>query len=202
MLVGKAGSAAEQGDGTDVSSKTQLVGKQELASKTRLGMRFPNHQVLNQASARAYDFQPKLASDGRFRIIVFAGNVVKPSQSARLQAFCKYMTSSPVLAPHLHKNIEVLTLHSSKRVDVELLKDFPEVLHPFDARTGWDYDKVYVDDEAYHEGFGDAYGGYGVDRETGCVVVARPDQYVGFIDGVDEEGARGVEGYFGGILVG
>ncbi|KAA8622825.1 UbiH 2-polyprenyl-6-methoxyphenol hydroxylase [Pyrenophora tritici-repentis] len=202
MLVGKAGNAAEQGDGTDVSSEIQLVGKQELASKTPLGMRFPNYQVLNQASARAYDFQPKLASDGRFRIIVFAGNVVNPSQSARLQAFCKYMTSSPILAPHLHKNIEVLTLHSSKRIDVELLKDFPEVLHPFDARTGWDYDKVYVDDEAYHEGFGDAYGGYGVGRETGCVVVTRPDQYVGFIDGVDEEGAKGVEGYFEGILVG
>jgi hypothetical protein len=82
------------------------------------------------------------------------------------------------------------------------LRDFPEVLHPFDAKTGWDYDSVYVDDESYHEGFDDAYKGYGVNRESGCVVVARPDQYVGHIDSLDEEGFAGVEAYFKGVFVG
>jgi hypothetical protein len=41
-----------------------------------------------------------------------------------------------------------------------------------------------------------------VDRERGCVVVARPDQYVGFIDEVDGEGFKGVEAYFRGVFVG
>jgi hypothetical protein len=201
MLAAKPGNAADQGDGTDVSPKIKVIGKQELAIETKLGMRFPSFQVLNQTDARAWQFQQKLKSDGRFRIIVFAGNVVSEQQSARLQTFCEYLTSSSLLAPHLIKDIEILTLHSAKRTKVELLQDFPDVLHPFDAKTGWDYDSVYVDDESPRDGYGDAYKGYGVDRETGCVVVTRPDQYVGYIDALDEEGLKGIENYFKGIFV-
>jgi flavin-dependent dehydrogenase len=201
MLVAKPGNAVDQGDGTDVSSKIKVIGKQELASETRLGMRFPSFQVLNQTDARAWQFQQKLKSDGRFRIIVFAGNVVNAEQSGRLQAFCKHLTSSSLLAPRLIKDIDVLTLHSAKRTEVELLRDFPDVLHPFDAKTGWDYDSVYVDDESFRDGYGDAYKGYGVDRERGCVVVTRPDQYIGHIDALDEEGLKGVEDYFKGIFM-
>ncbi|CAG5144260.1 uncharacterized protein ALTATR162_LOCUS1511 [Alternaria atra] len=200
MLVGKPGNAADQGDGTDVSSKFEVIGKQELASETKLGMRFPSHQVINQSDGRAWEFQQKLRSDGRFRIIVFAGNVASPKQNARLRSFCQGLSSSSVLTPHLIKNVDVLTLHSSKRKEVELLRDFPDILHPFDAKTGWDYDSVYADDANPFEGFGNAYKGYGVDRETGCVVVTRPDQYVGYIDTVDEEGFKGIETYFKGIL--
>lgn len=200
MLVGKPGDAVEQGDGTDVSSKTQVVGKQELATGLKLGMRFPSHQVINQSDARVWEFQQKLKSDGRFRIVVFAGNVASPQQNARLKAFCQRLSSSSLLAPHLVKTIDVLTLHSSKRIDVELLTDFPDVLHPFDSKTGWDYDSVYADDGNYYTPGADAYNKYGVDRETGCVVVARPDQYVGYIDTLDEAGVQGVEAYFAGIL--
>ncbi|KAI4609287.1 hypothetical protein J4E80_008536 [Alternaria sp. BMP 0032] len=200
MLIGKPGSAADQGDGTDVSSSSPVIGKQELSSEIKLGMRFPSHQVINQADGRAWEFQQKLKSDGRFRIIVFAGNVANAQQSARLKAFCQALESSSVLAPHLGKNIEVLTLHSSKWKEVELLRDLPDILHPFDPKTGWDYDSVYADDANPFEGFGDAYKGYGVDRERGCVVVVRPDQYVGYIDEVDGEGCEGVEGYFKGIF--
>jgi len=200
MLIGKPGSAADQGDGTDVSSSSPVIGKQELSSEIKLGMRFPSHQVINQADGRAWEFQQKLKSDGRFRIIVFAGNVANAPQSARLKTFCQALESSSVLAPHLGKNIEVLTLHSSKWKEVELLHDLPDILHPFDAKTGWDYDSVYADDANPFEGFGDAYKGYGVDRERGCVIVARPDQYVGYIDEVDGEGCKGVEGYFKGIF--
>jgi hypothetical protein len=201
MLVAKPGSATAQGDGTDVSSKIKVIGKQELATETKLGMRFPSFQVLNQADARSWQFQQKLRSDGRFRIIVFAGNVIKPQHNARLRQFCQHLVSSSLLAPHLFKDIDVLTLHSSKRTEVELLRDFPDVLHAFNAKTGWDYNSIYVDDESYHEGYVDAYKGYGVDRETGCVVVTRPDQYVGHIDTLDEEGFKGVEAYFKEIFV-
>lgn len=41
---------------------------------------------------------------------------------------------------------------------------------------------------------------YGVDKESGCVVVTRPDQYVGYVDSLDEEGFVGVDGYFKGVL--
>ncbi|OSS47497.1 hypothetical protein B5807_07372 [Epicoccum nigrum] len=202
MLVAKPGSSTDQGDGTDVSSThhEKVVGRQELATNIKLGMRFPSFKVLNQSDARPWEFQEKLRSDGRFRIIVFAGNVLNAQQQSRLKVFCQHLTSSGFLAQHLHKNIALLTCHAAKRTEVELLRDFPDVLHPFDSKLGWDYDSVYVDDVSYHEGFGDAYKNYGVNRESGCVVVTRPDQYVGYVDSLDEEGYVGVEGYFKGVL--
>ncbi|KAF2262220.1 hypothetical protein CC78DRAFT_618728 [Lojkania enalia] len=202
MLVAKAGDAAEQGDGTDVSSKNEVISKQDLATNIKIGMRLPSFKVLNQADARPWHFQERLKSDGRFRLILFAGNVLSPTQKKRLDAFCSTLDASRFLKPHLYKDIDILTCHSAKRTDTELLRDFPDILHPFDVRTGWDYDSVYVDDVSYHEGYSDAYRGYGVDKETGCVVIARPDQYVGFIGELSGEGMREVEGYFRGIFVG
>ena len=201
MLVAKGGDAAAQGDGTDVSSsKAQIVGKQELATEIKLGQRFPSRKVLNQADARPWHFQEWLKSDGRFRLILFAGNVLSPDQKSRLDGFCAALTSSAFLGPHLHKDIGLLTLHSAKRTDTELLRDIPDVLHPFDEKLGWDYNSVFVDDESYHEGHGEAYKNYGVDRETGCVVITRPDQYVGFIGELHEDAVKGVEAYFQGVF--
>ncbi|KAF1913433.1 FAD binding domain-containing protein [Ampelomyces quisqualis] len=152
-------------------AKADSATKQDLATNIKLGMRFPSFKVLNQCDARPWELQQKLKSDGRFRLVVFAGRVGDARQQSRLRTFCGRLASSFFLAPHVHANIDVLTVHASRRVDTELLRDFPDVLHRFDERTGWDYESVYVDDESYHEGFGDAYGGYGVSRERGCVVV-------------------------------
>lgn len=199
MLVAKPGDPEAEGDGTAIPTST-VEGQQDLATNIKLGMRFQNHQVLNQSDARPWAFQSKLTSDGRFHLVVFAGQVHLPQQNQRLRSFCSTLSSSP-LSPHLHKNITIYTIHASPRIDVELLRDFPDILHPINEEYGWDYDSVYVDDESYHEGFGDAYKGYGVDKEKGCVVIARPDGYVAWIGECDESGGKGVEGYFGGVFV-
>ena len=89
-------------------------------------------------------------------------------------------------------------IHSAPRKGIELL-ELHDVFHPLDEREGYDYGKVFVDDESYHEGHGEAYRGYGVDRERGCVVVVRPDQYVGWIGEVEDVVDLG--GYFDGILI-
>ncbi|KAF2684262.1 phenol 2-monooxygenase [Lentithecium fluviatile CBS 122367] len=206
MLVAKPGDPAAQGDGTDLSSSAKvlsLVAKEDLATAIKLGMRMPSFKVLNQSDARPWHLQERLKSDGRFRLIVFAGNVHAPAQSARLNAFCAQLAASAFLRPYLYAHVAVLTVHAAKRTETELLRDFPDVLHPFSKETGWDYESVFVDDESYHEGFGDAYTNYGVGKETGCVVVTRPDQYVGFVGALDgEAGWEGVDRYFRGVFVG
>jgi phenol 2-monooxygenase len=201
LLVAKPVTATEQGDYTATDGGQNVVGKQELATNIKLGMRFPSYKVLNQSDARAWHFQEKLRSDGRFRIIVFAGNVLSETQSTRLRSFCSSLVTSSLLKPHLHTNIAMLTLHSANRTETELLRDFPDVLHPFDEHTGWDYNSVYVDNGGYHGDGGEGYEGYGVDRESGCVVVTRPDQYVGYVSGLDGEGFEGIEGYFRRVFV-
>ncbi|KAM7187297.1 phenol hydroxylase [Naviculisporaceae sp. PSN 640] len=214
-LVVKPGDAAEQGDGSEKSSalvttykisQEEFAKKQALATGLPVGMRFNSFKVLNQACARPWHFQERLKADGRFRIVLFAGEILKAEQKARVDRFCDLLDSpssflhraTPECKP-IDSVIEVLTIHSSQRVDTELLRDFPAILHPFDSHNGWDYNKVFVDDESYHEGYGDAYKNYGVDRERGCVVVVRPDQYVAWVGELED--FEDLEKYFAACLV-
>lgn len=175
-----------------------------LAKGLPVGMRFNSVKVLSQADARPWHIQERLKADGRFRIVLFAGNILDPRQKERVNKFCSQLDdpkgflrqATPPGAP-IDSIIEVLTIHSSKRIETELLQDFPEILHPFDD-NGWDYNKIYVDDESYHEGFGDAYGTYGVNKQRGCVVAVRPDQYVAWIGELEDFG--GLQKYFDGCL--
>ena len=56
ILVAKAGDSADQDDSTEVgpgvNDHSRVVGKQEMATNIKMGMRFPSFQVLNQSDAR------------------------------------------------------------------------------------------------------------------------------------------------------
>ncbi|TID13124.1 hypothetical protein E6O75_ATG10073 [Venturia nashicola] len=204
ILIAKPDDNEKTGlDGNANSAKETTLGNM---NQVKLGMRFPNYQVLNQSDARPWPFQTFLKSDGRFRIILFAGNVLSPHQQTRIQNFCTALSKETsflhrVTPKHLPIDsvIEILTLHSSPRTSVEFFDHFPELLHPFSEERGWDYSKIFVDDASYHEGHGKAYEGYGIDKEEGKVVIVRPDGYVAFIGGVED--VEGLEGYFRGILL-
>ncbi|KAF5025727.1 hypothetical protein F66182_2194 [Fusarium sp. NRRL 66182] len=212
-IVAKAGDPLAQADGAKVVSppgvsltEDLFVKKQALASGIPVGMRFNSFKVLNQACARPYHLQERLKADGRFRIVLFAGHVLDPAQKARVETFCKLLDDPDNflhgVTPKGHKIdsvIEVLTVHSSKRWDADLIRDFPSILRPYDEHVGYDYEKVHADDESYHEGYGDAYKNYGVDRKRGCVVAVRPDQYVGWVGELDD--FDDLSNYFKGCLV-
>lgn len=204
-LVAKAGEDDGSNSATVVSADV-FAKTQALATGLPVGMRFNSFKVINQADARPWHFQEKLKSNGQFRVVLFAGNILSATQKKRVEKFCEALgapanflhAATPAGSP-LDSVIDVLTIHSAKRTETDLLKDFPEILHPFDPHTGWDYDRVFVDDASYHEGFGDAYKNYGVDKERGCVVAVRPDQYVGWVG--DVEDFDGLQKYFEGCLV-
>jgi phenol 2-monooxygenase len=195
IIVAKQGDSEVQGDGTSVgvaASKTRVVGKQHLATNIQMGMRMPSYQVLNHADARPWQFQEMLKSDGRWCIVVFAGDVTAKTQMERLQRLSAQLADSasflrrftPASQP-IDAVIEILTIHSSPRFDVELF-DFPEILRPFKDDLGWDYAKIFVDADSYHDGHGHAYQNYGVDPQAGCVVVLRPDQHVSFVGDLED----------------
>jgi len=208
IIVAKGGNAAEQGDGTDVGRKDKglhVVGKQDLSSNIKLGMRMPSFQVLNQADARPWQFQEMLKSDGRWRIVVFAGNIKKSIQEARIKRLGASLAASRSFIhrftpsnKRIDSVIEILTIHSAPRAEVELL-ELPEIFHPHSEKEGWDYWKVFVDDMSYHEGHGHAYDNYGVDDEKGCMVILRPDQYVSWIGELEE--IQEMDTFFSGFMV-
>ena len=209
ILVAKPGDSAGQGDGTEVGPRVngigKVVSKQELASNIKLGMRFPSFQVLNQSDARPWQFGQFLKSDGRFRIVILAGNIKDGKQWKRLQGFGESLAKpdsvirrfTPSTKP-MDSVIEILVIHSAPRREVELL-DLHEMFHPFDEKRGWEYEKVFVDDVSYHEGHGQAYKNYGVDNESGCVAVVRPDQHVGWIGELED--IRDIDRYFSEVLI-
>ncbi|KAI1868507.1 uncharacterized protein JN550_006423 [Neoarthrinium moseri] len=208
-LVTKPGDTGKQGDGSEVAQSTNISAelfakRQALATGLPIGMRFASFKVLNQSDGRPWHFQERLKSDGRFRVVLFAGNILDPAQKTRVDEFCASLDAPNSFlrrtkGERIDSVIEVLTVHSARRHSVELLRDFPEVLHPFDNKFGWSYDRVYTDDISVHEGFDDAYKNYGIDKERGCVVIARPDQIVAWVGELED--FDDLQAYFEACLV-
>lgn len=204
VLIAKPQKFAVVDDTTAISSHQPVTGKAELATGILIGKRLPSFKVLNQSDARPWHLAEFLRADGRFRIIVFAGDVTFPDQKFRVVRFCQALEApqaaikrvTPSDAP-VDSVIQILTVHHAPRTSVDIFT-FPELLRPFDGQKGWDYDSIFVDDESYHEGHGDAYKNYGIDPKQGCVIVTRPDQHVAYIGSLDD--GEEVNKYFEGVL--
>ena len=175
----------------------QVYGKQYLATNVPLGQRFPSFQVVNHSDARSWHLGKLLKSDGRFRILIFAGDVSNLQEMKHLHDFAFSIGNSKSVLRRCRKDIyaliDILTIHSSPRDNVEL-SDFPELLHPFDAQSGWAYDKIFIDMKPYYGEHGQAYQNYGIDRKSGCVIIVRPDQHVSWIG--DLKDVQDVQNYF------
>ena len=178
--------------------------KRDLATNIKLGMRMPSFKVLNQSDARPWHFQEMLKSNGRWRLVVFCGDILDADTSRRVQtlgselngpkSFLRRYTrpDSPI-----DSLIECLAVHSSPRKEVDIFH-FPPIFRPFSPTDGHDYSKICVDDESYHEGHGQAYRNYGIDPGMGCAVILRPDQYVSWIGEMDDY--EMMERFFSGFL--
>ncbi|KAF7957348.1 hypothetical protein EAE96_002933 [Botrytis aclada] len=205
IIVAKENDAGAQGSEINVAQNinTKIIGKEHLATNIKIGMRMPSFKVLNQSDARPWHFQELLKSDGRWRIVVFAGDISSRNQMFRIRTLSQVLeTLAAKYTSGTHRTdsaIEILMIHSAPRRNIELL-DLPDIFHPWSRRDGYDYDKVYVDDVSYHEGYGKAYEGFGVDRKRGCMVLVRPDQYVSWIGELEE--GDDVERFLGGFMVG
>ncbi|KAJ6189896.1 FAD binding domain protein [Penicillium mononematosum] len=145
------------------------------------GMRLPDFQMVNQADGVPTTLYHRLVMNGRFRILVFAGDISKKHIFQRLLKFGQWLTGFM----RMHQSAEAITIHSAKRASIELM-NLPEVFHPWDDQDGWDYWRVYTDDESYHDGHGEVYERCGIDRDVGCVVVIRPDGYCSLLCKMDQ----------------
>jgi phenol 2-monooxygenase len=206
MIVAKGGDAGEQGDGTDVGvSGGGVESVQSLATEVKVGMRMPSFKVLNQADARPWHFQELLRSNGRWRVVVFAGDVLDKTQKGRVDGLGEKLGKEGSFVKRYTPQgwkydsvIEVLTVHSAPRQEVTVF-DFKEAFRPWDERDGWDYWKVFVDDESYHEGNAKAYENYGIAKGKGCAMILRPDQYVSWVGEVDDY--ESMDRFFGGFML-
>lgn len=145
------------------------------------GMRLPDFQMVNQADGVPTTLYHRFTVNGHFRLLVFAGNISNRPVRERLLNFGQWLDDFHRVNP----GIETIILHSSKRAEIELM-ELPEVFRPWTNTDGWDYWRVYADDESYHDGHGQAYQRCGIDRDDGCVVTMRPDGYSSLICRMDQ----------------
>ena len=59
--------------------------------------------------------------------------------------------------------------------------------------------RVFIDDKDTNCVSGDGYKNYGIDSQTGAIVVVRPDGYVGMISPLDKLGD--INMYFGSFAI-
>lgn len=179
----------------------ELRRNQNLAKYIIPGRRIPTHKVVCHAEAAVIQLLDVLPSNGKWRILVFGGNILSKAQSTKIEELGSFLHSlclcySPGQIPE--STIEVILLHAAPREEIDIL-ELHDVYHPGDEKLGWDYWKVLSDDASTFEDCGSAYEKFGVDKEQGCVVILRPDQHVSYIGGIDDHGA--IERFFGRVLI-
>ncbi len=76
-------------------------------------------------------------------------------------------------------------------------EDLPAFLKPQKGKLGlMDFEKVFCVD---HKGLGDIFDMRGIDREQGCMIVVRPDQYIADVLPIDDYSA--LADFFAGIFL-
>jgi len=81
------------------------------------------------------------------------------------------------------------------------ITELPEILLPHKGKFGiQDYEKVFTDEPSFGFGFGEIYKNREVDREKGCIIVVRPDQYISAVLPLSEQAHPMLEKFFDGFM--
>jgi phenol 2-monooxygenase len=142
-------------------------------------------------------------ADSRWRIYLFApkeDSATGDSAIRRLADWLERDPDSPVVQ-YTRKGEDIDGLFDVRAVFQQTFDrleygDMPALLRPCTGRLGLrDYEKVFCVD---HKGLGDIFDMRGIDRDSGCMVVVRPDQYTAHVLPLDagHELAR----FFAGFL--
>ncbi|KAF1966383.1 hypothetical protein BU23DRAFT_593204 [Bimuria novae-zelandiae CBS 107.79] len=177
--------------------------RQELAKECLVGMRFPSAQVIRFCDCKAMQLQRLLQSNGRWRIVIFAGDINDEAHRRRLEKLANVLEplarTFTLPSADIDSILEPIVILSSKFLETQQ-EQIPDYYWPVTGKWRMrDLHKVYVDDEHYNSGHGHAYEKYGVDPVVGAIVIVRPDQYVSKVTATDD--FVGVERFFRGCFV-
>ncbi len=175
---------------------------QHLAEGFPVGMRFHSAPVVRLADAKPLHLGHVHRADGAWRIYIFADDDDPRVASSRLRELCQFLESdaSPLkrftesgAEPDSVIDVRAIFQQSHHELAVDRM---PAVLLPRKGRFGLiDYEKMFCPDPNAD----DIFEVRGVNRETGCMVVVRPDQYVSHILPLDRH--ESLTNFFGRTLI-
>jgi hypothetical protein len=159
---------------------------QHLAAGLQIGMRFHSAPVVRLADAKVVHLGHAVKADGRWRIFAFGAAEDPAAPSSRIAALCSFLADSPSspvrrytpAQADIDSVIDVRAVFQQGHRDLRL-EAMPAFLLPRKGRYGLrDYEKMFCPDL---KGGADIFDMRGIDRQRGCMVVVRPDQYVAHV---------------------
>jgi phenol 2-monooxygenase len=176
---------------------------QHLAEGFPVGMRFHSAPVVRLADAKPLQLGHAARADGAWRIYIFADEHDPTGEESRARELCEFLASdaSPIrrFTPASAEPDSVIDVRAVVQQGHHALAidKMPPVLLPRKGKFGLiDYEKIFCPDPRAD----DIFELRGVNRETGCMVVVRPDQYVA--DVLPLHGYEALADFFARILIG
>ncbi|MGZ4216888.1 MAG: FAD-binding monooxygenase [Solirubrobacteraceae bacterium] len=175
---------------------------QHLAEGFPVGMRFHSAPVIRLADAKRVHLGHVARADGAWRVYIFADGLDPTDRRSHARALCEFLASdaSPLRrftpsGAEPGSVIDVRAIFQQGHRDLAV-DEMPSVLLPRKGKFGLiDYEKMFCPDSEAD----DIFELREVNRETGCVVIVRPDQYVSHVLPLGEHEALGR--FFAGILI-
>jgi phenol 2-monooxygenase (NADPH) len=177
---------------------------QHLAEGLTIGMRFHSAPVIRLSDAKPVHLGHTIRADGRFRIFAFAGAGDPAVPKSGIRALCRFLGEageSPVrkytpAGADIDAVIDVRAVFQQDHRDLAI-ETMPSFLLPAKGRYALrDYEKMFCADlKSGH----DIFALRGIDRERGCMVVVRPDQYIAHVLPLD--GYALLAAFFDGFML-
>jgi len=177
---------------------------QKLASGFDIGKRFHSAPVIRLADAKPMHLGHCIDADARFRVFIFANLHDMGIKGGEIYKLCEWLENnpeSPVLR-HTEKGEDIDSVIDIRAVFQQGFREIEygamhSLLRPHVGRYKLcDYEKIFCADVV---GGDDIFNSRGIDRAKGCVVIVRPDQYVGHILPIDAK--QEISNYFASILL-
>lgn len=182
---------------------TGSSGHQALATGLGVGMRFHSAPVIRLGDAKPMQIGHTVEADGRWRLFAFNDQTSMAERGSRLEALCAFLEtdpSSPVVkytpkGADIDAVIDVRAIFQQhfRELDLEAM---PSLLLP---KRGvfklTDREKMFSADIKSGQ---DIFDMRGIDRQKGCMVIVRPDQYIGHVLPLDAH--EEIAAYFDCIL--
>lgn len=187
----------------DASALVGPATHQALARGEEIGRRFHSAPVVRLADAKQMQLGHVAEADARWRLYAFAGRADSSAPGSAIHRLADWLESDPAspVRRHTRAGEDIDAVIDFRAVfqqtfDQLAYEHMPSLLRPKTGRLGLqDHEKVFCVD---HKGAGDIFEMRGIDRERGCLIVVRPDQYIAHV--LPLEGQAELSAFFAGIL--
>jgi phenol 2-monooxygenase len=142
--------------------------------------------VVRLSDAKQMQLGHVAEADARWRIYAFAGKTDSSDAGSAIHKLADWLETNPnsPIVKHTRKGEDIDAVIDFRAIFQQTFEQLayekmPSLLRPKTGRLALqDHEKVFCVD---HKGVGDIFDMRGINRDTGCMVVVRPDQYVSHV---------------------